>query len=586
MERPLIGVMLASRSDFNVMRRALETLRVMGVPYLFDLASPHRMPERVAKFVAGAAEAGVEVFIAASGGNGQLPGMIACHTLAPVIGVPIDSTPLRGEDSLLGMVQMPPGSPVAVVGVNSAENAAVLAVQMLSIRHTRLREVLSHRRTNAILRLDRSLMELVKEYPELCDPEQTAPKSRRQGLSEVDTDGGSEEVTPEPPPERTERIRPGATLLNPAAAAAAAVKDPSTLIATPLPQEPGVITEDSNEPALSQAPLHAHPSTGRAMAKLAAAQGPQPASSLNAPTAIIPLPGRTLAPAEPARITPVDPVRVPVAPLAEPPKPAPPEPLSGLPQGRRSPVPVPITPDPSALMMVAHKARETAPKPAATSKGPIDTRVFTVDPADPDVNVLEHAMLVLLEGGVVAMPTDTVYGLAADATNPAAVRALLELKGYDPAKKSLAMLIGDPSALDSLVVSVPGPLERVLDEFWPGGLTVLFQRKPSVLPEVTDSASLGLRVPDHPVALQLLMMVARPLAVINTSVKEGEPATRPDEVMARFNGRIDCVLDAGACESGAPSTVLSALIEPFEVLREGAVKRADLKRVLGDKLRG
>ena len=131
--KPLVGVILASRSDFNVMRRGLETLRVMGVPYVFDIASPHRMPDKVAKFASSAGENGIEVLIAAAGGNGQLPGIVACHTSLPVIGVPIDATPMRGEDALLGISQMPPGTPVATVGINSSENAAILATQILAL---------------------------------------------------------------------------------------------------------------------------------------------------------------------------------------------------------------------------------------------------------------------------------------------------------------------------------------------------------------------------------------------------------------------------------------------------------------------
>mgnify|MGYP005859670249 CR=1 FL=1 len=130
MQRPLVGVIVGSRSDFNVMRRGLETLRVMGIPYVFEVASPHRNPDRVARFASTAGERGLEVLIAGAGGNGQLPGTLACYTTLPVIGVPVDATPMRGEDALLGIVQMPPGTPVATVGINQAENAAILAVQM------------------------------------------------------------------------------------------------------------------------------------------------------------------------------------------------------------------------------------------------------------------------------------------------------------------------------------------------------------------------------------------------------------------------------------------------------------------------
>lgn len=549
--KPLVGVILASRSDFNVMRRGLETLRVMGVPYVFDIASPHRMPDKVAKFASTAGENGIEVLIAAAGGNGQLPGIVACHTSLPVIGVPIDATPMRGEDALLGISQMPPGTPVATVGINSSENAAILATQILALKHPRFREVLAHRRMSAAQKLERFLVELQNEYPDLCDPQYTAPRPR-PALSDAETDAGTEESTPVPPEEITERIRPGAVLIERPTMRAG---EAGHLISTPLPQEPGTATEDSSLADVT-------PSSGNA-----AEETPRGPISTSAPTPTAtraPRPSGHAGKAAPAPAAPVPP-------------------------------PVAVTPDkeataerPAVPVAVLERVLEREEPTDTTSvKFPeeVETRVFVLNPADPDVNVLEHAMLVLLEGGLIAMPTDTVYGLAADATNPEAVRRLIELKGHDPAKKSLAMLIGDTSALDNLVTEVPGPLERVLDEFWPGALTVLFHRRPTVLPNVSDSPSIGVRVPADPVALQLLMMMSRPLAVINTAKGQSPPATTAAEVIERFSGRVHCVLDAGPCAVGGASTVLSALIEPFEVLREGAVRHEDLKRVLGEMLK-
>jgi 5-(carboxyamino)imidazole ribonucleotide mutase len=539
--KPLVGVVLGSRSDFNVMRRGLETLRVMGVPYIFEIASPHRTPERVAKFASTAGEMGMEVLIAAAGGNGQLPGILACYTTLPVIGVPIDATPMRGEDALLGISQMPPGTPVATVGINSAENAAILAAQILAIKHPRFREVLAHRRMTAGQKLERFLVELANEYPDLCDTQFTAPRPR-PSVSDVETEGGTEDNTPVPPEETTERIRPGAVLIERTSVKAGQA---GHLVSTPLPQEPGTVTEDSSLADDTPSPTEA-----------TTAETPR-----NAPP-LLPLPTRPAS--------------------------------NGVISNREAALSSDVTPTierpsekPSVPVTVMERvlSREEPHDTDQNTQEDLDSTVFTLDPSDPDVNVLEHAMLVLLEGGLIAMPTDTVYGLAADATNPEAVRRLLELKGHDPAKKSLAMLIGDTTALDNLVTEVPGPLERVLDEFWPGALTVLFTRRPTVLPNVSDAPSIGVRVPADPVALQLLMMMSRPLAVINTAKGTYAPATTAAEVLERFSGRVNCILDAGPCSAGEASTVLSALIEPFEILREGAVKRDELKRLLGDKLK-
>ena len=108
MQRPLVGVVVANRSDFNMMRRGLETLRIMGVPYLFEVISPHRSPEKLAEFARSAGERGIEVLITAEGGAALLAARLAANTTLPIIGVPIDASPLRGQDSLFSMVMVPP----------------------------------------------------------------------------------------------------------------------------------------------------------------------------------------------------------------------------------------------------------------------------------------------------------------------------------------------------------------------------------------------------------------------------------------------------------------------------------------------
>jgi len=207
------------------------------------------------------------------------------------------------------------------------------------------------------------------------------------------------------------------------------------------------------------------------------------------------------------------------------------------------------------------------------------------DRAEPDEDVLSHAMMVLLEGGIVAFPTDTVYGLAVDATNADAVRRLYEVKGATASSKSLSILIHDGGALDGLVKEVPPPIESVLDVYWPGGLTVIFAKHPNVLASVTESPSIAIRIPDDPIALRLMAMVQKPLAVINAAVPNQQPATDGKQVLERYEGKIECLLDAGPCRSGKASSVISVITEPYELLREGAIPARDLKRALGDKMK-
>lgn len=134
---PLVSIIMGSTSDLPVLRKAADLLDKMQVPFEMNALSAHRTPAQVEQFARGAKDRGVKVIIAAAGMAAALPGVIAAMTPLPVIGVPIDST-LQGQDALLAIVQMPPGVAVATVGINGALNAALLAVQMLSLSNPEL----------------------------------------------------------------------------------------------------------------------------------------------------------------------------------------------------------------------------------------------------------------------------------------------------------------------------------------------------------------------------------------------------------------------------------------------------------------
>jgi 5-(carboxyamino)imidazole ribonucleotide mutase len=135
MNSPLVSIVMGSDSDLEFMREAAKTLDQFGVAYEMDITSAHRSPARTAEFARNAAARGIKVIIAGAGGAAHLAGVIAAETTLPVIGVPIPSTSLQGLDSLLAIVQMPAGIPVATVaiGKSGATNAAVLAAQMLAL---------------------------------------------------------------------------------------------------------------------------------------------------------------------------------------------------------------------------------------------------------------------------------------------------------------------------------------------------------------------------------------------------------------------------------------------------------------------
>jgi 5-(carboxyamino)imidazole ribonucleotide mutase len=155
-EAPLVGVIMGSRSDWETMRHAAETLERLGVAYETRVVSAHRTPDLLFEYAAAAEARGLEVLIAGAGGAAHLPGMAAAKTALPVLGVPVESRALSGLDSLLSIVQMPAGVPVATfaIGRAGAVNAALLAAAILGRKHAPIRDALGRFRaeqTQAVL---------------------------------------------------------------------------------------------------------------------------------------------------------------------------------------------------------------------------------------------------------------------------------------------------------------------------------------------------------------------------------------------------------------------------------------------------
>ena len=141
-DKQVVGILMGSDSDWPTMKAAADVLKEFGVASEAKVISAHRTPRDLEQYVSGARERGMCVIIAGAGGAAHLPGVTAAFTTLPVIGVPIQGKALDGMDSLLSIVQMPPGVPVATVGVNAAKNAGILAVQILAVSDGRLQKAL------------------------------------------------------------------------------------------------------------------------------------------------------------------------------------------------------------------------------------------------------------------------------------------------------------------------------------------------------------------------------------------------------------------------------------------------------------
>jgi len=162
--KPLVGIALGSISDRDIMTGCTEVLKELRIPYEAKVLSAHRTPEQTREFAQSALDRGLEVIIAGAGWAAHLAGFIAAHTILPVIGVPIDSSPLKGMDALLSTVQMPPGIPVATVslGKGGATNAGILAAQILALKHPDIAGRLKSYREN----LTRKALEKAESWKE------------------------------------------------------------------------------------------------------------------------------------------------------------------------------------------------------------------------------------------------------------------------------------------------------------------------------------------------------------------------------------------------------------------------------------
>ena len=170
MSKPLVGIIMGSDSDLPVMKAAAEVLDTLALPYEITVVSAHRTPKRMVAYAEGAMERGLKVIIAGAGGAAHLPGMVAALTVLPVIGVPVKTSSLDGLDSLLSIVQMPKGVPVATVAINNAKNAGLLAAQILATGDHEVCERLLQLRQDSerevLAKAERLLTEGYKKYTE------------------------------------------------------------------------------------------------------------------------------------------------------------------------------------------------------------------------------------------------------------------------------------------------------------------------------------------------------------------------------------------------------------------------------------
>jgi L-threonylcarbamoyladenylate synthase len=196
--------------------------------------------------------------------------------------------------------------------------------------------------------------------------------------------------------------------------------------------------------------------------------------------------------------------------------------------------------------------------------------------ADPEA--LSRALEVLRRGGLVAFPTDTVYGVGVSAFDPAGIEQLFTVKGRDTSK-AIAVLLGDAADLPRVTAGMNPLAGRLAERFWPGPLTLVVSRHPGLPAALSPQPTIGVRMPDHPVALELLRR-AGPLATTSANLSGQASPVTAQEVMDQLGGRIALVLDGGRTPGGLASTVVDCTGSAPVILRQGPLSLEELLAVL------
>jgi L-threonylcarbamoyladenylate synthase len=209
----------------------------------------------------------------------------------------------------------------------------------------------------------------------------------------------------------------------------------------------------------------------------------------------------------------------------------------------------------------------------------VPTNVLPTSPDEPRDDRLRIAAGVLERGGIVAVPTETFYGLAVDPFQAAAASALALLKGK-PGRSPLLLLLSDASQVERVARDLPASFASIADRFWPGPLTIVVRAATGVPDEVTGgTGTIGIRVPGLALPRRLASILGRPITGTSANPHGGPPCRTAAEVARAFEEGIDLVLDAGPTPGGAPSTLLDLTGAP-RILREGAVPRSALRPFL------
>jgi len=191
---------------------------------------------------------------------------------------------------------------------------------------------------------------------------------------------------------------------------------------------------------------------------------------------------------------------------------------------------------------------------------------------------VSHGLRVLQSGGIVAFPTDTVYGIGSLAFHRQGIIKLYQVKDRDRTK-AIPILIGEISDLDRVALEIPSSAQSLMDRYWPGPLTVILKKHELVPQEISPTNTVGVRIPDHDFTRKFLI-AAGPLAVTSANLSGKGSAHTTADVKEQLGGRIELILDGGETRGERPSTVVDCTIQPPRILRKGPISERDIHGVL------
>jgi L-threonylcarbamoyladenylate synthase len=203
--------------------------------------------------------------------------------------------------------------------------------------------------------------------------------------------------------------------------------------------------------------------------------------------------------------------------------------------------------------------------------------ILKVSDKESEEKVIARAAEILASGGIIAYPTETFYGLGADATNPKAIEKIFDIKGRD-FKNPISLIIGESNDIYPLVKDVPDSAKKLMAAFWPGALTIVFSASDKVSPMLTaGSGKIGLRISSHPLALKIVQKLKKPLTATSANLSGIPECSLASEVLDQIGDKIDAIVDGGQTKGGKASTLIDVTCNPPAILREGAIN----KKIIG-----